>query len=214
MPPKPKFTREEVIAAALSITREQGIDAVTAREVGNVLGVSSRPVFTYFTSMDELKTETRNAAKEIYASYCREGLSERIPFLGLGKKNIEFARKEPWLFRLIFLTSEDSFGGGAGDAMRFGQELARESVMRFYHMSASQADSYFRDLWLVSFSFSTMIVTDGCAFSDEQIEAIFTEISLAVCKAYKEIPGLPEGKYDRDRIFSEIVANQQGGQTC
>lgn len=26
-----------------------------------------------------------------------------------------------------------------------------------------------------------------------------------VCKANKEIPGLPEGKYDRDAIFSELV---------
>ena len=33
MPPKPKFTREEIVAAALSLLREQGESALTAREM-------------------------------------------------------------------------------------------------------------------------------------------------------------------------------------
>lgn len=36
---------------------------------------------------------------------------------------------------------------------------------------------------------------------------IFTEFSLSICKAYKEIPGLPEGKFDREAIFQELVKN-------
>ena len=40
MPPKAKFTREEVIAAALTILREGGIGAVTARELGAKLNLS------------------------------------------------------------------------------------------------------------------------------------------------------------------------------
>ena len=57
MPPKAKFTKEEIIAAALKITREQGIGAVTARELGARLGSSARPVFTVFSSMEELTRE-------------------------------------------------------------------------------------------------------------------------------------------------------------
>ena len=41
--------------------------------------------------------------------------------------------------------------------------------------------------------------------TDEQISAVLTEVSLAVCKAYKEVPGLTEGKFDRDAVFSELV---------
>ena len=38
MPPKFKFTREEIIQAALDLTRESGIAAVTARGLGAKLG--------------------------------------------------------------------------------------------------------------------------------------------------------------------------------
>ena len=57
MPPKVKFQKEEIVEAAVNIARKKGISAVTAREVGAVLGVSSRPLFTYFDTVDELKRE-------------------------------------------------------------------------------------------------------------------------------------------------------------
>jgi hypothetical protein len=72
-------------------------------------------------------------------------------------------------------------------------------------MDAFEADSYYRDLWLVAFSFCTMIVTDDNPLTDEQMSAVLTEVSLAVCKAYKEIPGLARGDYDRDAIFRELT---------
>ena len=40
MPPKPRFTREEIVAAALDIVSRKGIEALTARELGETLGSS------------------------------------------------------------------------------------------------------------------------------------------------------------------------------
>ena len=48
MPPKFKFTREEIIQAALDLTRESGIAAVTARGLGAKLGSSVKPIFSLF----------------------------------------------------------------------------------------------------------------------------------------------------------------------
>ena len=56
-----------------------------------------------------------------------------------------------------------------------------------------------------AFGFTTLAVTDDCPFADDEMFAVGAEISLAVCKAYKEIPGLPEGDFDRDAIFRELV---------
>ena len=97
------------------------------------------------------------------------------------------------------------------EAMRISGEMARESVMHDYNMDAETADRYFRDVWLVAFSFATLIVTEDCPYTDDEIFAIGAEISLSICKAYKEIPGLPEGNYDRDRFFSELVRQKHPG---
>ena len=201
MPPKVKFQRDEIVRAALNVARTKGLDAVTAREVAKELRVSVGPIFTWFETMDQLREEVCAQAKELYRGYIRRGLAGPIPFLGVGQQYIRFAREVPELYKLLFLARP----GGAMEALRLSQDLARESLMRIYRMDAETADSYFRDLWLVVFSFATLIVTGDCPYTDGEMSAMLSEISLAVCKAYKEIPGLREGRYDKDRIFSELV---------
>lgn len=205
MPPKVKFQKEEIIEAAVNITRDKGISAVTAREVGAALGVSSRPLFTYFDTVDELKREVYNYAKKLYQDYVKDGLTAEIPFLGVGQNYIRFAKEEPELYKYLFLNSPDDIKGSAMEGLKLSQELVRESLMQIYHMDGDTADKYFRDLWLVAYSITTLIVTGDCPYSDEEISALFTEFSVSICKAYKEIPGLPSGNFDKEAVFRELV---------
>lgn len=46
MAPKNKFTREEMITAALKIVRRNGAGSLTAKAIADELGISTRPVFT------------------------------------------------------------------------------------------------------------------------------------------------------------------------
>ena len=76
MPPKSKFTREEIINAALMIATEKDISSVTARAIGEKLNSSARPIFTVFKSMEEVTAEVKKAAKTIYNEYIKEVLKE------------------------------------------------------------------------------------------------------------------------------------------
>ncbi|MBQ9000935.1 MAG: TetR/AcrR family transcriptional regulator [Eggerthellaceae bacterium] len=205
MPPRVKFTKEEIVEAALRVTRECGIDSLTARSLAAELGASTRPMFTYFETVEALKHEVHEAAKGVYKTYIERGLAEPVPFLGVGQNTIRFAREEPELFRLLFLQKPDGADGGAAEALAFSQDLVRDSIMGIYKMDAYEADCYYRNLWLIAFSFCAMIAAGECPYTDEQMSAMFTEVSLAVCKAYKDIPGLPRGDYDRDAIFRELT---------
>lgn len=207
MPPSVKFTKEEIVGAALRVTRAGGIGSLTARSLAAELGASTRPMFTYFESMDELKQEVYEAVKDEYRSYVEKGLAAPIPFLGVGQNYVRFAQEDPELYKLLFLERPEGAAGGAMEALKFSQGLVRESIMRVYDMDAFEADCYFRDLWLVAHSFATMVVTDDNVPSIDQISAVFTEISLAVCKAYKEIPGLARGDYDRDAQFRALTGH-------
>lgn len=205
MPPKVKFQKEEIIRAALDVARKKGIDAVTAREVAAELSVSPRPIFTWYESMDELRRDVYELAKEQYRVCIERGLEDPIPFFGLWQQYLCFAREEPELYKLLFLTKPDGVVGGAVEALKFSQDLARDSLMRIYNLDAHAADCYFRDIWLMAFSYATLIVTDDCPYTMEEMMAVGTEVSLSICKAYKEIPGLPDGNYDRDAIFRKLV---------
>ena len=65
MPPKFKFTREEIVDAAFNIVRRGGWTALTARSIGNELGASSRPIYSFFNSMSELEEEVVKKAVDL-----------------------------------------------------------------------------------------------------------------------------------------------------
>ena len=209
MPPKAKFTKEEIVEAALALTRAGGLEAVTARDVAARLGVSTRPIFTYFSSMEELKAEVRRSANELYMRYIHSGLSDPLPFFGVGFQYIRFAREEPELYKLLFFSSGQDAVGAAG-AMSQLRTLSRPSVMAQYRMDEATADRYIRDMWLCVHALASLIVTGNCPYSEEQVSRIMSGFSLSLCKACKEIPGFAADEYDRDKEFSKLIEQSKG----
>ena len=203
MAPKNKFTREEMVEAALRVVRAKGIDGLTAKTLADALGTSTQPVFTAFGSMDALKREVYAAAVRVYDGYTNAGLQEKIPFFGVGMQYIRFAREEPEFYRLLFLTRTQEYS--AMKSMEHLRELVRPTLVNIYHITAEEADVYFRDLWFVVHSLSTLIVTGDCPYSDREIGQILTGVSVSICKSIKEIPGFAAGSFDRDAVFRALV---------
>ena len=82
MAPKNKFTKEEMVAAALQVVRTKGIEGLTAKTMADALGTSTQPIFTAFGSMDIVRQEVCAAAVRVYDQYTNAGLQEKIPFFG------------------------------------------------------------------------------------------------------------------------------------
>lgn len=207
MPPKPKFTKEEITNAALKVAREKGIGAVSAREIAVVLGTSTRPIFTYFRTMDELKKAVRQFAENIFQKYVEKGLAMEPPFLGVGVQYLEFAQQEPELYKLLYMTRPEEGQSSALEAMGLVQAQVRDRLMEIYHMDATAADRYFRDMWLTVHSLCSLIVTGNCAFSRQEVQQILTGFSLSLCKALKEVPGFVDGTFDRDEAFRSVIGD-------
>lgn len=100
MPRKNRFTREEIISAALELTRSRGSAAVTARSLAGALGSSSKPIFGLFENMDEVQQEVQKAAFAIYQKRIADAMAsgEFPPFKASGMAYIRFAREERELF--------------------------------------------------------------------------------------------------------------------
>ena len=86
MPPKPKFSKEEVIAAALELVSEKGMSALTSRDLAARLGSSARPIFTVFKNMEEVQQAVQTAAMERFNQYAKKANSIRPPSSSSGCK--------------------------------------------------------------------------------------------------------------------------------
>lgn len=105
MPPKFKFTKEQIITAALNVTRKNGITGLTARELAAELGSSAKPIFGLFQNMEEVQNEVIAAANTLYQSYIQKGMadSKYSPYKSSGIAYIQFAKEEKELFKLLFM---------------------------------------------------------------------------------------------------------------
>ena len=98
MPPKAKFTREDIVEAALCIVREKGIDALTARSLAEELGSSAQPIFTVFKNMEEVQVELKRTVKQVFNRYVRKAMEYTPAIKQVGVLMIRFASEEPKLF--------------------------------------------------------------------------------------------------------------------
>lgn len=188
MPPKAKFTREEIISAALELTREKGIEAVTARNLGERLNSSARPIFTVFESMEEVISEVICAAKVLYTEYIHEGLKEKLAFRGVGMAYIRFAIQESRLFQLLFMRAqkEEPELKSVLTAIEDNYELIVQSVMKPHALTREEAVRLYQELWIFSHGIATLCATGMCRFTQEEITDMLTDVFLGLIRKIDE----------------------------
>lgn len=187
MPPMAKFSREEIISAALEIVRERGIDAVTARELGARLNSSARPVFTVFENMEEVRKEVVKAAREVYRQYVEQGLAQELAFRGVGLAYIQFAIKEPKLFQLLYMGEQCEVSDITHVLAVIDEnyEVILQSVQKPYGLKREQAKRLYQHLWIYTHGIGTLCATQVCYFSDAEIEKMITEIFISLLEKMK-----------------------------
>lgn len=187
MPPRAKFTKNEIVEAAMQIVREHGLEAVTSRELGKRLGSSACPIFTVFSNMEEVKSEIIIETKEIYKGYVMEGLKQDVAFRGVGFAYIQFAIREPKLFHLLFM-SEQSEPTDIGHTLMLidaNYEEILNSVKEPYGLQEDDAKRLYQHLWVYTHGIASMCATKVAVFTNEEIVSMMTDIFTSLLKEIK-----------------------------
>lgn len=188
MPPKCKFTREEVVHAALEITRADGIGAVTARAVGNRLSSSSKVIFSLFQNMEELQGEVIKAANHLYQSYLNEDMAsgKYPPYKASGMAYIRFAKEERELFRLLFMRDRSrEVISQSTDEIKPLIQLIRKNT----GLSEEDATLFHLEMWIYVHGIATMIATAYLEWDWELISKMVTDGYEGMRKQYNAQEG-------------------------
>lgn len=187
MPPKAKFTREQITNAALELVREDGMAGLTARTLAKRLGSSSCPIFTVFESMDEVQQSVTNAAKACYKGYVESGLADTPAFKGVGKQYILFAIREPKLFQLLFMSERTSVPDINGVLPLIDESYKKilTSITEGYGLDAKTAERLYHHLWIYSHGIAVLCATKMCQFTGEEISKMLTEVFVSLLKNMK-----------------------------
>ena len=188
MPPKAKFTKAEIIEAALNIVRTEGYEALTSRALGTYLGSSARPIFTVFKNMEEVQQVMIEAAKNLYKEYVNKGLTAEHPFKGVGTQYILFSVNEPKLFQILFMAEQKQIPDLSGVLPlideSYGDILL--SIQKDYEISELSAKKLYQHLWIYTHGIASLCATKMCRFTGEEISTMITEVCTSVLKKIQE----------------------------
>ena len=173
MPPKCRFTREEIIQAALDLTAEKGVGALTARGLAQRLGSSAKPIFGLFTNMEEVQQEVVKAANLRYQEYLRQDMSagRYPPYKASGMAYIRFAREQKELFKLLFMRDRTHEEKAAGDEL----EALLGLIQKNMGLSRDDAYRFHLEMWIYVHGIATMIATAYLEWDMDFISAALTD---------------------------------------
>lgn len=184
MPPKAKFTKEEIVNAAFEIVRKNGLSCLTARTLGSTLGSSARPIFTVFSGMDDVIAEVKACARKEYDKYISVAFDQKDdkPFKMIGYMFIKFAQNEPYLFRLLFMSDEFA-GTDSTDILPLvdsNYERIFTLVRDYYCTSIENARLLFNHLWIYSHGIASLCATQSCTFTDDEIKNMLSFVAQSL----------------------------------
>lgn len=188
MPPKSKFTREEVIAAALTITRQHGPQALTARALAAELGSSAKPIFGLFQNMEEVQQAVLAAADLEYQSYLQADMAsgKYPPYKASGMAYIRFARQERELFRLLFMRDR------TGETIAEDRDSIRpliQLIQRNCGVTEEEAYRFHLEMWVYVHGIATMVATGYLDWQEDFISETLSDVYQGLRYRYGEGKG-------------------------
>lgn len=185
MPPKSKFTRDEITNAALNVTRKNGISGLTARALAAELGCSVKPIFGLFKNMEEVGQEVFIASDLLYQNYLREDMAKGkySPYKASGMAYIRFAKEERELFKLLFMRDRSR------EKIEENKEEIRplmQLIQQNLGISEDEAYLFHLEMWLYVHGIATMIATSYLDWDDEFISRVLTDAYMGLKYRYTE----------------------------
>ena len=185
MPPKNRFTKNEIVDAALDITRKEGFRSVTARALGTKLDSSPKVIFGLFTNMEELQQEVLKAANDLYQRYLQEDMAtgKYPPYKASGMAYIRFAKEETELFKLLFMrTRTKKEAEQPSDEMDEILALIQKNT----GLTAEQALYFHLEMWVFVHGIATMLATSYLELDTETISAMLTDMYMGLKNRFQE----------------------------
>jgi len=182
MPPKVKMTKENIVEASLNIVRRDGITKLNARSVAKELKCSTQPIYSFYATMEALKTDVTKATNDYFDDYLAERISRQestSPYGASGLAYIQFAKDEKELFKLLFM-QDNIYAREWEKAHSYQIEMVKAAT----GLSKDNAKKFHLQMWTFVHGIATFFATSYLSISDEIINELMTRTSFTMLETY------------------------------
>lgn len=174
MPPKIKYTKDDIINSAFNLVREKGLESLSARNLAFELKSSPQPIFSYFENMDEVKKAVFDRAVKEYKRYTDEEISlgKYTVYKSMGMAYIKFARCDKHLFKMLFMCDNKKYFEQSD--IIFSEAV--DFIERNFSIPNSVAEKFHLEIWIFVHGIASMYATDYLDFDEETVSELISDI--------------------------------------
>lgn len=177
MPPRKRIFREDILKAAVSVVQEQGVLALSVRNIAGKLNCSTQPIYSEFESMETLRDELMAYIRE---NYLREDADS---YKQVALSFLHFAQREKNLFQLVYLRQRAPGETFFEDP---NQEQTIHKLETNLELSQEQASEMHRRMQYYCYSMAVMMATGYLNFTEEELSEELTEYYRIILSYYKQ----------------------------
>ena len=188
MPPKIKITKDDIIAASIDIIRKNGAEDLNARSIAKKLNCSTQPIFSNYSSMDDLKTDVIKSADKLHSEYLENAMknSDGQEYKASGISYIKFAKEEKELFKLLFMRdrSKEEIKDERDEISEIINIISKDTGMSF-----DEAYNFHMQMWIFVHGIAVMFATSYLDWDWETISEMLTNLYLGLKERYLKKEG-------------------------
>lgn len=169
-----KISKDMILDAAFSITRESGIEKVSNREIAKKLNSSIRPIYYQFTNSEDLFSALYRKINEYFYNYILSNMTDTLPkYKQVGLNYIKFAREEKNFYYVLFISKNchlqtfhynDNNFDKVKDFIKISTNLSDKDINEFH----------FR-MWTFCHGLATLLASEKINLTDAQINSLISK---------------------------------------
>lgn len=176
MPTTIRITKEMILNAAFDITRNEGIEKLSNREIAKKMNCSIRPIYYQFKNSEELYKALYNKINSYFYDFIMKNIADDIPhYKQIGINYIKFAQEETNLFKVLFMSPSRNLPNTFVATDKNGFAGVIDAIKLSTHLSEKDIKSFHTKMWIFVHGIATLTVSRSFKFTDEQIKDLLSQ---------------------------------------
>ena len=172
--------KKDLLKVAVKMVEKEGIESINARDLAKNAGISTKPIYRIYNSLEELKTDVNNIIKKEYDEFIMKRVDNKNALITVCVAYVEFAYMHKNYFKCMFLSNNLNWTNINDVLNEKWNQSTIINLVNKHSLSFEEAKTLFMNVWLYANGLATLIECNDLIMDSK-------EILIRIVKIYKEL---------------------------
>lgn len=161
--------KKTLLKIAIKMVERDGIESINARDLAANAGISTKPIYRIYKSLDELKDDVNEIIKKEYDEFIMKRVDNKNALITVCVAYVEFAEMHKNYFKCMFLSNNLKWTSIDDVLNEKWNQSTIINLVNKHDYSFEEAKNLFMNMWLYANGLATLIATNEITIDEKEI---------------------------------------------